>query len=1039
MQSQQFENESACRLIENKGPLGSRTATKNKSGKGKGMKSQKKNWKLLLAVLFFTAIALTPAAMATEIRTNQEDYGPDEVVYISGSGFDISSVITVTIVGPEEWGTDQFDSLNSPWWVYWSFEEPDKFNIAYLKTKCLGTFTVTATDGTNTATTTFTDGVTSVSVGSQVGTLTQGTAGSVTYPVTVAWSGGGGPYTLAISGLPVGASGTFDPASVDSSLTSTLTVSTSSAVVAGSYTFTVQLHSKTADGTLTIDAAPVNVPPTAEANGPYDVDEGDSVTLSSAGSSDSDGSIVSYEWDFDYDGITFDVDATGQSPSFSAAAIVGPASRTVALRVTDDDGGSDIDTATVNILVPVEEASVIFDQTGVGGGFLGVVVTIDGVNYGVGDLPVTITKEVDDTISFEYYSPLLVDGTQYVWTTTSGLSAAQSATINVPSGGGSVTGNYGTQYYLTVTSPYGLPVTGEGWYDAGDLAYAGLTSDVESGGAGIQYVFDSWSGDASGSDYLASNAITMNGPKEAIAVWTTQYYLMVLTDPAEVLTLNPAAVSGEGWYDADEIATVDALQNVDKAAGERYDFRSWTGATPTGTGNEAAVLMDGPKIVTANYQLQYELTLVTNPAAVTIPAGAGWYDAEDDASISTDENVDIVAGESRYHFTGWTTDDMTEIDDPSAASTTVYMDKAKTVTTNYVTQYHVTFDQTGLNGTATGLVATYEVDSLGPVTLDFPNFPEGLWVDEGETVTYAYEILVASTTPGYQFWLSSVTGPASPVTVDGAVSITGNYTELPKSAVTSSSLCPFDVDPALDGEQFRLIFTQDPTNVSTFKLTASNPGQFYYNVFYVGTPGDTANLTIDVPYPFVTQGAMPVHVYASVSLNGECFIPANEIAAFNAQSGNNPHYAINVTVPDTGLVYVAIHLDYGLKKTIGYSPYGNNAVSGTNRVDDLTDYDFIVGGDMDDVRTVQNQNVFKKIPGFGGLVLDEVDTPIPGANVTITGPGVTATVLTDVDGFYYYYYKHKGKDATFTVSCSGQSTTVVMKANKFVEVNFVVP
>jgi len=116
-----------------------------------------KNIKLSLVLLLFTMLALTPAANAAQISTDQEDYGPDEIVYITGTGFDIYSVINVTIVGPEEWGTDQFDSLSFPWWVYWSFTEPDRFDIGYLKTKCEGTFYVTATDGTNTATATFTD------------------------------------------------------------------------------------------------------------------------------------------------------------------------------------------------------------------------------------------------------------------------------------------------------------------------------------------------------------------------------------------------------------------------------------------------------------------------------------------------------------------------------------------------------------------------------------------------------------------------------------------------------------------------------------------------------------------------------------------------------------------------------------------------------------------------------------------------------------------------------------------------------------------
>jgi len=1014
------------------------------------MKNLNKNIKLSLVLLLFTMLALTPAANAAQISTDQEDYGPNEIVYITGTGFDIYSVITVTIVGPEEWGTDQFDTLNFPWWVYWSFTEPDRFDIGYLKTKCEGTFTVTASDGTNTATTTFTDGVTSVSVGSQVGTLTEGTSGSVTYAITVVWSGGGGPYDLTISGLPTGASGTFDPVSIGSSTTSTLTVSASDTIGEGTYTFTVHLHSKTDDGTLTIGPAPANIPPTAAFSwSPEPQDEGSPVDFTDE-STDSDGTIVSWSWDFGDTGTS-----TDQNPShtYSDDGIY-----TVQLTVTDDDGSTDTVTHDVTIS-NIETAGVTFNQIGVGGDFLGVVVTIDGTNYGVLDLPVTITKEVDDTISFAYYSLLIVDGKQYVWTSTSGLSSAQSDTITVASGGGTVTGNYGTQYYLTVTSPYGLPTSGEGWYEAGDPAYAGLASDTEPGALGIQYVFDSWSGDASGDDYSASNAITMDEPKEAIAVWTTQYYLMVLTDPAEVLTFDPLAVSGEGWYDAEATATVDAVQNVVKASGERYDFRSWTGATLTGTGNEATVFMDAPKIVTANYQLQYELTLVTNPLAVTIPTGGGWYDAEDDAPISTDENVDIVSGQSRYHFTGWTTDDMDEIDDETVVSTSVYMDKPKTVTANYVTQYMVTFEQTGLGGTATGTVATYEVDLLGPTILEFPDFPEGLWVDEGETITYAYEILVASSTPDYQFWLSSVTGPASPFAVDSAVTITGNYTELPKSAITSGG-CPFDKDELLDGQQFRLIFTQDPTNMSTYKMTASNPGQFFYNVFYVGQPGDPVSLNLTIPYPFVTQGATPIHFYSNVDVMDGCYMPLDGIDGFiitgtdtvtpngslgialDDYVGESVTITVSGTVPETGLAYLRIHLDYGLKKDVGYTRDGSNNAEkpiGTDAIVDLSDYEFVVSDGMDDAVIIQNENAFKKIPGFGGMVVNGDDDPVYPANVTITGPSGSTIVATDEDGFYYLYYKHKGKEATFTVSCSTQSETVVMKANKYVEVNFVVP
>lgn len=91
-----------------------------------------------------------------------------------------------------------------------------------------------------------------------------------------------------------------------------------------------------------------NAPPVADAGGPYSVPEGGSISLSAAGSSDSDGSISLYEWDFDFTG-TFDVDATGPAPTFSAAGL-DDSSRTVALRVTDDDGAvSVISQATLTV------------------------------------------------------------------------------------------------------------------------------------------------------------------------------------------------------------------------------------------------------------------------------------------------------------------------------------------------------------------------------------------------------------------------------------------------------------------------------------------------------------------------------------------------------------------------------------------------------------------------------------------------------------------------------------------------------------------
>ena len=89
----------------------------------------------------------------------------------------------------------------------------------------------------------------------------------------------------------------------------------------------------------------MNHAPTADAGGPYTVAEGGSVTVAATGG-DADGDALTYAWDLDNDG-EFD-DATGQTASFSAATIDGPASRTVRVRVSDGDLAT-IDTATVNV------------------------------------------------------------------------------------------------------------------------------------------------------------------------------------------------------------------------------------------------------------------------------------------------------------------------------------------------------------------------------------------------------------------------------------------------------------------------------------------------------------------------------------------------------------------------------------------------------------------------------------------------------------------------------------------------------------------
>ncbi len=107
-----------------------------------------------------------------------------------------------------------------------------------------------------------------------------------------------------------------------------------------------------------IPAGP-NVNPTAVVGGPYALNEGGSVTLSGAASSDSDGTIVSYAWDLDNDG-QYD-DAVGATASFSTTV---SSVHTVGLMVTDNRGGTHVTSTSVAVNNVAPTATAGSDQSG---------------------------------------------------------------------------------------------------------------------------------------------------------------------------------------------------------------------------------------------------------------------------------------------------------------------------------------------------------------------------------------------------------------------------------------------------------------------------------------------------------------------------------------------------------------------------------------------------------------------------------------------------------------------------------------------------
>jgi len=97
----------------------------------------------------------------------------------------------------------------------------------------------------------------------------------------------------------------------------------------------------------TLDAPPPpNTPPTVNAGGPYQVDQGGTVQVSATGTDPENGALT-YAWDLDNNG---SFETTGQTATFSAAGLTAPLTRTIQVKATDPGGLTDTKSATVNVV-----------------------------------------------------------------------------------------------------------------------------------------------------------------------------------------------------------------------------------------------------------------------------------------------------------------------------------------------------------------------------------------------------------------------------------------------------------------------------------------------------------------------------------------------------------------------------------------------------------------------------------------------------------------------------------------------------------------
>ncbi len=251
--------------------------------------------------------------------------------------------------------------------------------------------------------------------------------------------------------------------------------------------------------------------------------------------------------------------------------------------------------------------------------------------------------------------------------------------------------NYTPQYFLSVESGFSS-ITGQAWYNSGSTAHAILNDQQIAEGQGTRNIFTGWSGDATGTQ-LTSNPIVMDGPKAAVANWKTQFFLTVQSNPP-----NVTGLAGSEWYDSGVEANFSASMVASNSSNTRLEFDHWGGES-SGQQPSGMVLMDRPKIVSANYLVQYLLTVTYSSPSVSSSYNethAGWYDANSSVQMGPAPSIINLSPVERLRFTGWSYNSSVS----KNLSYSVLVTGPTNVTLAYTTQYYV--DVRSTYGTVSG-------------------------------------------------------------------------------------------------------------------------------------------------------------------------------------------------------------------------------------------------------------------------------------------------------------------------------------------------
>jgi len=260
-----------------------------------------------------------------------------------------------------------------------------------------------------------------------------------------------------------------------------------------------------------------------------------------------------------------------------------------------------------------------------------------------------------DTVHF-FVGPTEIQGPDSTWTEVTGYLVLHHLHVSTAP----------PEYNLTMAVVgNGTVSPSSGDYPEGDMT---ITATPESG-----WQFDGWStGDMSEIDDPAAASTTLTLDKDKTVTATFSEIPAVTHSLTMAVVGNGTVTPVSGDYPEGDM-TITATPE------SGWQFEGWSTADMSEIDDPAAasttLMLDKDKTVTATFsEITYSLTMAVVGNGTVTP-GTGVY-AEGDMAIT-------ATPDSGWQFEGWSTADMSEIDDPSAASTTLMLDKDKTVTATF--------------------------------------------------------------------------------------------------------------------------------------------------------------------------------------------------------------------------------------------------------------------------------------------------------------------------------------------------------------------